>query len=162
MEVQTLQDVIRHGADAYGKQAAYRYKVKKEIVEKTYEDVYWDSMAVSRMVENCGMKGKHIALLGTTTYAWIVSFFGVTNSGSVAVPLDAQLSADDLCELLVRADVEMLVYDEIRADVAAMAKEKCPEIKQMVSLQQVTLTALLELIQMQLMLCQGSLFYIIF
>lgn len=135
MEVQTLQDVIRHGADAYGKQAAYRYKVKKEIVEKTYEDVYRDSMAVSRMVENCGMKGKHIALLGTTTYAWIVSFFGVTNSGSVAVPLDAQLSADDLCELLVRADVEMLVYDEIRADVAAMAKEKCPEIKQMVSLQ---------------------------
>lgn len=30
MEVHTLQDVIRHSAQAYAEQAAYRYKVKKK------------------------------------------------------------------------------------------------------------------------------------
>ena len=135
MDVQTLQDVITYSAASYGKQAAYRYKVKKELVDKTYENVKQDSMAVSRILEKFGMTGKHIALLGTTTYEWIVSFFGITNSGSVAVPIDAQLPADAICELLDRADVEMLFYDEIRADVAAMVKEACPKVKQVVSFQ---------------------------
>ena len=135
MEINTLQDVIRHSMAAYAGQAAYRYKVKKEVIDRTYEEVGKDSMAVSRMVESLGMKGKHIAILGTTTYQWIVSFFGVTNSGSVAVPIDAQLPAEAICELLERADVEMLFFDEIRADVAAMAGEKCPEIRHFVSFQ---------------------------
>lgn len=135
MEMRTLQDVIRYSASTYTTQAAYRYKVKKEVVDKTYEEVGQDSMAISRMVEGLGMKGKHIAILGTTTYAWIISFFGVVNSGSVAVPIDAQLSAEAICELLDRADVEMLFYDEIRADVAAMAREKCAGVKYFVSFQ---------------------------
>lgn len=136
MEIQTLQDVVRHSAEAYAEQAAYRYKVKKEIVDKTYRETGRDSMAVSRMVEHLGMKGKHIAILGTTTYQWIVSFFGVVNSGSVAVPIDAQLPAEAICELLERADVEMLFFDEIRADVAAMAREKCPAVKHFISFQE--------------------------
>ena len=116
-EIQTLQDIIRYSVKTYGSQAAYRYKEQKEIVDKTYEDVGKDSMAVSRMIDSFGLVGSHIALLGPTTYAWIVSFFGITNSGSVAVPIDAQLPADAICELLDRADVSMLIYDESRADV---------------------------------------------
>lgn len=135
MPVRTLRDIIRHGAEAYGSQTAFRYKVKKEIVDRTYLDVDRDSMAVSRMVESMGMEGKHIALIGTTTYQWIVSYFGIVGSGSVAVPIDAQLSADAVCELLERADVEMLVFDEIRRDVAEAVKEKCPSVRYILSMQ---------------------------
>ena len=56
MPVRTLRDIIRHGAEAYGSQTAFRYKVKKEIVDRTYLDVDRDSMAVSRMVESMGME----------------------------------------------------------------------------------------------------------
>ena len=135
MAVETLRDVIRHAKDSYGNQAAYRYKVKKDVEEKTFCDLDRDSMSVSRMVEALGMKGKHTAVLGTTTYHWIASFFGIVNSASVAVPIDAQLAAADICELLNRADVEMLIFDEIRADVAAMAKQACPQIQHIISLQ---------------------------
>ncbi len=51
------------------------------------------------------------------------------------VPLDAQLPAADVCELLNRADISVLVYDELRRDVVELAGEKCPEIKCMVSMQ---------------------------
>lgn len=135
MPVRTLRDIIRHGAEAYGSQTAFRYKVKKEIVDRTYLDVDRDSMAVSRMVESMGMEGKHIALIGTTTYQWIVSYFGIVGSGSVAVPIDAQLPVDAVCELLERADVEMLVFDEIRRDVAEAVKEKCPSVRYILSMQ---------------------------
>ena len=135
MAAETLRDIIRHGAEAYGEQTAFRYKVKKEIIDKTYNEVNLDSMAVSRAVEALGMKGKHIAVIGTTSYQWITTYFGIVNSGSVAVPIDAQFPAEAICELLNRADVEMLVYDELRSDVAGDVREKCPGIRHVVSMQ---------------------------
>ena len=102
MAAETLRDIIRHGAEAYGEQTAFRYKVKKEIIDKTYNEVNLDSMAVSRAAEALGMKGKHIAVIGTTSYQWIITYFGIVNSGSVAVPIDAQLPAEAVCELLNR------------------------------------------------------------
>lgn len=135
MPVETLRDIIRHGAEAYGDQTAFRYKVKKDIVDKSYRDLNRDSMAVSRMVEAMDMKGKHIALIGTTTYQWIASYFGIVGSGSVAVPIDAQLPADAVCDLLERADVEMLIFDEIRKDAAEAVARKCPGVKHIISMQ---------------------------
>ncbi len=135
MEVNNLRNIVKHSAVNYGDMVAYRYKVKKDIEDKTFNDVNRDSMAVSRMIESFEMKGRHIALLGVTSYKWITSFFGVVGSGSVAVPIDVQLSPDDICELLCRADVEMLIFDEIRIDVVAAVKEQCPDIKYIVSMQ---------------------------
>ena len=135
MAVQTLKDVVRYAAENYGDQPAYRYKVKKEIVEKSCNQLLKDSMAISRMIKSFDMKGKHVAILGTTTYQWITSYFGVTGSAGVAVPIDAQLPADAICELLERADVEMLIFDVIRADVAAAVKENCPRVKYLISMQ---------------------------
>ena len=136
MAVETLRDVIRHSASAYGSQTAFRYKTgKKELEDKTYENVNQDSMAVSRMLEDKGMLGKHVALIGATSYPWVVSYFGITNRGSVAVTIDAQLPASAICELLNRADVEMLIYDEIRADVIPEVQKQCPQIRTIISMQ---------------------------
>ena len=136
MEIKTLKDIVNASASRYGQATAYRYKVKKDLVDKSFLQLKQDSMAFSRMVEDMGLKGKHIAILGSTSYAWIVSFFGITGSGSVAVPLDVQLPAADLCELLDRADVEMLVFDELRRDVYEEAVKKCPKLHYFMSMQQ--------------------------
>ena len=115
-QINTMQDIIGYAAKTYGENAAVRYKVKKEIVTKTFCDVKADSEAFSRALEAFGMLGKHVAVIGPTTYEWIISYFGTANSGSVIVPLDAQLPAAEVCELLNRADISMLVYDSLRKD----------------------------------------------
>ncbi|MBQ8147171.1 MAG: AMP-binding protein [Lachnospiraceae bacterium] len=135
MAVENLRDIVCYSAENHGDRIAYRYKVKKEVVDKTFIQMKQDSMAISRMVEALGMKGKHTAIIGATTYQWITSYFGVTNSASVAVPIDAQLPAEAICQLLNRADIEMMIFDEIRADVAAAAKAACPQIKYIISMQ---------------------------
>lgn len=135
MPVNTLRDIIRQGAEAYGEQTAFRCKVKKGTVDYSYRDLNRDSMAVSRMTESLGMKGKHIALIGTTSYQWIAGYFGIVGSGSVAVPVDAQLPADEICELIRRADVEMLIFDELRRDAADAVREKCPGVRYILSMQ---------------------------
>ena len=57
MAVQTMKDIIDYGAETYGSQAAFRYKVRKEIVEKTYLDVKRDSEAFGRALDKLGLLG---------------------------------------------------------------------------------------------------------
>lgn len=135
MPVETMKDIIDYGAAAYGGQSAFRYKIRKEVFSKTYEEVKRDSESVSCILKNLDMLGKHVAVIGPTSYEWIISYFGVVNSGSVVVPVDVQLPAADVCELLNRADVSVLIYDELRADVAKMAKTACPGITCIISMQ---------------------------
>ncbi|WP_346909008.1 AMP-dependent synthetase/ligase [Faecalicatena orotica] len=135
MKMETMKDIIRYAADTYGENPAIRYKVRKEVVSKTYQDLKKDSESFSRVLESLEMQGKHVAVIGPTTYEWIISYFGTANSGSVIVPLDAQLKTEDVCELLNRADISVLVFDSLRKDVAAKAKEACPGVKYMISMQ---------------------------
>ncbi len=51
------------------------------------------------------------------------------------MPLDANLPDADLCELLDRADVTTLVYDETKAGVAAMAATSCPKLKNIIAME---------------------------
>lgn len=69
-----------------------------------------------------------------SSYEWVVTYFGTVNGGNVAVPLDSQLPADELCDLLVRADVTALVYDDTKAQVAAEAIKKCPGLRHLIAM----------------------------
>ncbi len=139
----TINELLTKSAAAYGSQDAIRYKVKsagedgkKETVieSKTYAQLKNDSDRFKAAIEKLGEQGKHIAIIGATSYSWIVAYYGVVNGGSVAVPLDANLPAGDLCELIDRADVTTLVFDEAKADVAVMAVEKCAKLKNIIAM----------------------------
>ena len=134
-DISTMKDILDYAAETYQGSPAIRYKKKKEILTKTYRELWEDSQAVSRALDAMGMLGSHVAVIGPTTYEWIVGYFGAANSGCVVVPLDAQLPAADVCELLNRADISVLICDELRRDVAAMAKEAVPGLKYIISMQ---------------------------
>ena len=140
----TIHELLEKAAESYGTQDAFRYKVKvadesgkkeTKIESKTYSQLKEDTDHFKAAIEGLGEQGKHIAIIGATSYSWVVAYYGIVNGGSVAVPLDANLPAEDLCELLDRADVTTLVYDELKADVAVMAAEKCPKLKYIVAME---------------------------
>ena len=134
--VSTIREIIVQAAETYQDASAIRYKIsKKEIASKSYAQLREDSERFSNVLEELGEQGKHIAITGVTSYSWLVSYLGTVNSASVAVPLDVSLPAEDMCELIDRADATIFVYDEIRKDVAAMVKERCPKIKYLISMQ---------------------------
>lgn len=141
----TIRDLLVQAEKQFGSQDAFRYKVKTEgakgkketVVEaKTYTQFKNDSERCSAVLEVLGEQGKHIALIGTTSYEWLVSFFGIVNSGSVAVPLDALLSPKEQCDLINRADVTTLIYDKSKEETAKMAAVSCPELKHLICMGQ--------------------------
>lgn len=143
----TIYELLVKAEEAYGTQDAVRYKVKEEgqngkreikVAAKSYTQLRRDSEHFSAALERLGEQGRHIAIVGATSYSWITAYYGIVGGGSVAVPLDANLPAPDLCELIDRADVTTLVFDESKADVALMAAEKCPKLVNMVAMEEKT------------------------
>ncbi len=139
----TIREIVVKSADAYGANDAFRYKVKRsdesgkktvEIESKSYQQLKDDTECFSAVLAKLGEQKSHIAIIGSTSYSWVVSYLGVVNSGSVAVPLDAALPEEDLCELINRADVTTIVFDESKAQVANMAVEKCEKLKNIISM----------------------------
>ena len=128
----TIRDLLVEAERKFGTQDAFRYKAKggddggkkeTKVEAKTYTQLKNDTECFSAALAALGEQGKHIAIVGPTSYSWVVSYFGIANSGSVVVPLDANLPEADLCELIERADVTTLVYDEAKAKVAQMAEK---------------------------------------
>ncbi len=136
MVYSTIREILADAERRFGKEDAVRYKVKKDTVEaKSYSQLKKDSESFSRALDSLGEKGDHIAIIGATSYSWLLSYFGIVNSGRVAVPLDAGLPAEEICELTDRADVTVLVADEMRRDVIDMVKSRCPKLKYVISMQ---------------------------
>ena len=133
--IKNMRDIINYAAKEYGDNIAFKYKISKnEIESKSYNDLKYDSEAVSNVLKNLKVLGKHVAIIGSTSYWWIVSYFGIVNSGGVTVPIDDKLPVNDICELMERADVEVLIYDNNRVDIAKAVKEKCSKVKHIISM----------------------------
>lgn len=140
----TIYELLVKAEEAYGAQDAIRYKVKSagesgkketKVEARTYTQLRQDSERFSAALSGLGEQGKHIALVGATSYSWITAYYGIVNGGSVAVPLDANLPDEDLCELIDRADVTTLIYDGSKESTAAMAAEKCPKLIHIIAME---------------------------
>lgn len=140
----TIYELLTRAEEAYGTQDAIRYKVKSagdggkketKVEAKTYTQLRQDSERFSAALAGLGEQGKHIALIGATSYSWITVYYGIVNGGSVAVPLDANLPDEDLCELIDRADVTTLLYDGTKESAAVMSSEKCPKLVNIIAME---------------------------
>ena len=143
----TIYELLVKAQEAYGTLDAIRYKVKEagdggkketKVAAKTYTQLRQDSEHFSAALNKLGEQGKHIALVGATSYSWIAGYYGIVNGGSVAVPLDANLPAEDLCELIDRADATTFLYDASKENVALMAAEKCPRLQHLIAMEEKT------------------------
>lgn len=138
----TIRDLLVKAETSYNSCDAFRYKEKSEgeegkktiVTHKTYTQLKQDSEKFSAALNSLGEKNTHIAIIGASSYEWVVTYLGTVNGGNVAVPLDAQLPADDICDLLNRADVTTLVYDESKAGIAAEASGKCPGLLHLIAM----------------------------
>lgn len=138
----TIRELLVKAEAAYGDCDAFRYKVKtadaKEkkvsVEKKTYTELKQDSERVSAALYALGENNTHVAILGATSYEWVLSYLGVVNGGNVAVPLDAQLSSEDICDLLTRADVTTLIFDDSKSSIAEDAAKNCPGLKHLIGM----------------------------
>ena len=126
--INSIKDLVYAAAEKYGDNPYLRYKSGKEIIDKSFNETKADSDAFGAAInDRFRDTAAHIAVIGGTSYEWIITFLGSAISGNVIVPLDKESESID--DMMQRADVNVLVYDNAYKDKALGAAEKCPKIQ---------------------------------
>lgn len=88
-----------------------KYLEKNKVVEisgqQFYEDVHKNASAICRL----GLQGKHIGIIGDTSYDLLVNFCAVLYTGSVAVVISKDLTSEELEKCGELSEIEALIYD---------------------------------------------------
>lgn len=108
--IKNMQELITYCANTYGDKTAFHFLKKDVEIIKSYKDFFEDVAALSTYFINKGYKRTHIALLGENSYEWIVSFFAIVNSNNIVVPLDKEMSVEELSSIVKNSDASVIIF----------------------------------------------------
>lgn len=132
--MKTLFDLVSSAGTSFKDLLFIKEKSGSDIREVTFGEFYGDALKVSAFLKDKFGKTVHAGVIGPTSYNYLASYLGTMIGGNTGVPIDALLAPADIAELLVRADVEALFYDERFAPAVPVFKANCPNIKEYVML----------------------------
>jgi len=107
-----LRELVNRSAELYGDWAAYYVKERPggQYLPITYKQVRRDVSALGTAFIDAGFQGKKIAVIGESRYQWILTYLAATTSGCVIVPIDKELSAEEIANLITRSGASAFVY----------------------------------------------------
>lgn len=107
-----LQEFLEETNKRFGTRDAYKYIVANTVASKTFKDMRDDAYSVASWFVKKGWMGKHIAIIGSSCYQWVISFLGITCSANVVVPIDKMLPENEILNLIAMGDVDMVFLSE--------------------------------------------------
>ena len=88
-----LQEFVFEINKNYRDKTAYRYIENDRIVDKSFADLTRDCFAVATWLKNYGLKGDKVAIIGGTSYPWIVTFLASAIGGNVVIGRGREVGA---------------------------------------------------------------------
>jgi len=118
MEIKNLKELVNKCADTFGEKTAFMFEREKEEVCISYSQFKSDVDALGTAFYDMGIQNAKIAVIGENSYEWILSYFATVNSGNVIVPLDKELPASDIKNIIDDAGVIALVFSDNYSDIS--------------------------------------------
>lgn len=125
----SVRELIDSGAEKYKDSPFIKYIRDGKIEEKSYFQIQKDSKAVCRWIRSFTKEKMNIAIVGKTSYEYLVFFTAVLISGNVAVPFSPEISVDEASALFERADIGMLLYENDFSAKAYGLMAECPFLR---------------------------------
>ena len=121
-DVNDFRELLNRSTKKYPDHVAYEFKENlgkkdQKIVKKTYKEVKEEVEALGSSLLNFGLEGKKIALIGNNRYEWCESYFAVTTSNMVVVPLDKALPNGEIKSLIERSKADAVIYENKYSEV---------------------------------------------
>ena len=107
-----LQEFVFEINKNYRDKTAYRYIENDRIVDKSFADLTRDCFAVATWLKNYGLKGDKVAIIGGTSYPWIVTFLASAIGGNVVIPIDKMLPEEEILHLLKEGEARVVFVSE--------------------------------------------------
>jgi long-chain acyl-CoA synthetase len=119
-----LKDLLKNAASKYGTKDAFRFKSGDVIGSRTYRQFESDVNALGTALLYEGFAGKKIALLGETSYEWVVSYFAATCGVGAAVPIDKELPDAEIANIIADSGAAAVIFSTAYEDTARAIRAK--------------------------------------
>lgn len=139
-KIKTLQDLVTAAAAEHGDSIFITEKgaAPDSLSEKSFKQFEHDCRCVMSWINSVRKSSPlHAAVIGPSSYAWLVGYFSAVMGGDAAVPLDALMGAEDIAELLNRSDSEIFFYDKKYEKMIPLLREKCPAVAEFISSEEI-------------------------
>ena len=125
-EFKDLKDMLKKSGDKFGNRPAYIYKTDepgkfKEITHKEFRD---DINNFGTALINLGLKDKRIAVISENRYEWGVAYLATATGVGIIVPLDKALPDNEIESLMIRSEIEAIVYSSKYDKIMNEIKDK--------------------------------------
>lgn len=127
--VNNYKEILIDCSNKYKNKIAFYEKKGKEKIAHSYEDLKNDVFRLGTMLLEIGLKDKHVAIVGENSYDWVISYLAVINGVGIAVPLDKELSEDQLCKLMKKSDVSVLIFSKNFLSSIEYIKANVPDLQ---------------------------------
>lgn len=128
--VDSLKDIINVRCDMFREKTAFLEKKEGEANFEaiTYAKVKEDVNALGTvMIHKLNLKEKRIAVIGENSYRWYVTYMAVACGVGTIVPLDKELPANEILNLLERSKASCIVYSSRKKEIISQIASQLPK-----------------------------------
>ena len=129
--------MVENAADKAPEKIAFSYKKKpleEDTVKVTFEQVRKDVKRLGTAAHVFGFSENNVAIIGGASYGWILSYFALMASGTVTVPLDKEMPAEDLAATVAKAKCTAVFYGAELETKLDTIRSLCPTVKTFVAM----------------------------
>ena len=126
MKFTDLKDMLNQTGKVYGDRPAYIFKTEEKGKFRiiTHKEFRENINALGTTLIQMGLKDKRIAVISENRYEWELSYLAVAAGVGVIVPLDKALPDNELESLILRSQVEAIIYSSKYDAIMNTLREK--------------------------------------
>ena len=114
-EVRPLSDfkqMLDDNAERLGNKPAFKFKEDGEVKEVSYAAFKTETDSFGTALCSLGVARSHIAIVCENCYKFIVPYLAVLKSEGVFVPIDKELPANEIANIIINSDSEVVIYSK--------------------------------------------------
>ncbi len=128
--IKSLKHLIEYAAENYAESPAFTFERDGEDITVDFIQLKNDIYALGTYFYSLGLKdGDKIAVMGENSYEWVITYFAATNGSNVIVPIDKELGAPEVANLIKSSEAKALIYSDAKKKIIDEAKADMPTIE---------------------------------
>ena len=135
-KISDLRDMLDQSAALYSEKTAFLVKPQKggDYAPVTFQRFQGDVRALGTAFLSLGLKGGRIAVIGENRYEWCVTYLAAVNGVAVIVPLDKELPATEIQNLLLRSKADAVVFSGTRRADLESIRSALPDLRLLIGM----------------------------
>ena len=131
-EAGTIKELMLTNEEEFENYTAIKYTKRRKAIDVTYAELKEEIDSLGTYLYARDMRNFKIAILGNNSYEWVLSFLTIITGNNIAVPLDKNLKAVEIAEILQEIECSSIIYDSVYIDTITELKKMNIPLKQVI------------------------------